>query len=159
MEKDADTMIQHHDQGVAARIVDYKFSQRKVPQATVNLSPQITTYITGVHDLTGKLVTQAGIRMMNPGSLAKKPTATSDTPDSIMLLREPDQMTPQALERRMTRVASQFAQAELLIQNEIYIPVDDPITCSWCGFRERCQDSLVDDFGAAEIRAKTLPPT
>lgn len=157
LEKDTTTLVQHHNEGIAVNIIDYKFAQRKIPQSTVNLSPQITTYITAMRDITGRWPSKAGIRQMHPGSLAKNPKADADTPDSIQLLREPNLMTPEALTRRMTRVAFQFAQAERLIQEEIYLPVDDPITCSWCGFRERCQDSLVDDFQAARIREATAP--
>lgn len=155
--KDTATVVQDHAEGVAVGIEDYKYVTRKKTQAEVNMSPQITTYVAAVRDLTGKWPTKAGIRMMHPGSMAKNPKADADTPDSIPLLREPEHMTPDALSRRMARVAYQFAEAERGIREGIYIPVDDPITCSWCGFRDRCQASLVDDFDAARIRAETAP--
>jgi ATP-dependent helicase/DNAse subunit B len=157
IEKDTTTLVQHHGEGVAVNITDYKYVQRKMTQASVNMSPQITTYLTALHDITGKWASKAGIRMMHPGSLAKNPKPDADVPDSIPLMREPSEMTPEALERRMTRVATQFAQTERGIKEEIWIATDDPITCSWCGFRDRCQSSLVDDFGAARIREVTDP--
>ena len=77
---------------------------------------------------------------------------------TVPLYREPELMTPDALTRRMTRLAYQFAHAEEMIREGRFIPVDDPITCSWCPYRQRCQDSLVDDFEAAQIRQITLEP-
>jgi PD-(D/E)XK nuclease superfamily protein len=151
------TLVQDHDQGVAIGIEDYKYVTRKKTQAEVNMSPQLTTYATAMRDLTGRWPTKLGIRMMHPGSMAAKPKPSDPAPDSIPLLREPEHMTPEAMTRRMTRVAYQFAEAERGIREGIFIPVDDPITCSWCGFRDRCQASLVDDFEAARIRETTTP--
>jgi hypothetical protein len=155
--KDTATLVQDHAEGVAVGIEDYKYVTRKKTQAEVNLSPQLTTYATALRALTGKYPTRLGIRMMHPGSMSKKPKADDPTPDSIPLLREPEHMTPEAMKRRMARVAYQFAEAERGIREGIFIPVDDPITCSWCGFRDRCQASLVDDFEAARIRETTTP--
>lgn len=156
--KDTTTLLQNHNEGVAAGIEDYKYVTRKKTQTEVNMSPQLTTYAVAMRDLTGKWPSKVGLRMMHPGSMAKKPKADDPTPDSIELLREPEHMTPEALKRRMTRIAYQFAQAERGIEAGIFYPVDDPITCSWCGFRDRCQASLVDDFEAAKIRERTSPP-
>jgi len=156
--KDSTTRFQGHAEGVAVGIEDYKYVTRKKTQAEVDISPQLTTYAVAMHELTGKWPTRVGLRMMHPGSMAKKPKADDPIPDSIPLLRSPENMTPAALTRRMARLATQFAQAERGIREGIYIPVDDPITCSWCGFRDRCQASLVDDFEAAKIRQLTLDP-
>ncbi len=158
MYTDTETMVQDHGEGVAVGVEDYKYVTRKKTQNEVNLSPQITTYITGIRDLTGKYPTKAGIRMMHPGSMAKKPGKGDPVPDSIPLLREVEHMTPEALSKRMARVAYQYAQAERGIREGIFIPVDDPITCSWCGFRERCQSAQVNELEAAQIRAVTAPP-
>ena len=150
--KDQTTIIQHHTEGMAVGVEDYKYVTRKKTQAEVNMSPQLTTYAVAMRDLTGKWPTKLGIRMMHPGSMAKKPKSDDAGPDSIPLLREPEHMTPEALTRRMARVAYQFSRAERGIAAEVFIPTDDPITCSWCGFRDRCQASLVDDFEAQKIR-------
>ena len=155
--KDTATLVQDHGEGVAVGVEDYKYVTRKKTQAEVNMSAQLTTYAVAMRDITGKWPTKVGIRMMHPGSMAKKPKPDDPTPDSIPLLREPEHMTPEALQRRMARVAYQFAEAERGIREGIFIPVDDPITCSWCGFRDRCQASLVDDFEAARIREATAP--
>lgn len=150
--KDQKTLTQTHREGVAIGIVDYKYVTRKMTQIAVDTSPQITTYAVSVRDLTGKWPTEAGVRMFHPGSLAKKPKADDPIPDSIPLLRAKEHMTPEALTRRMVRLASQFAVAERGIREGIFIPTDDPMTCSWCGFRDRCQASLVDDFEARKLR-------
>lgn len=143
---------------VAIGIEDYKFVTRKKTQAEANISPQLTTYAAAMHDLTGKWPTKVGLRQMHPGSMAKTPKPSDPTPDSLPLMREPEHMTPDALGRRLVRLSTQYAMAEEGIRAGIFIPVDDPITCSWCGFRTRCQDSLVDDYEAARVRQLTLDP-
>lgn len=150
--QDRETHVQTHREGIAVGIEDYKFVTRKMTQAQVDTSPQLTTYAVAMHDLTGRWPTKVGVRMMHPGSLAQKPKPDTDTPDSIALPRAPEHMTPDALRRRMVRLASQFAMAERGIREGIFIPTDDPMTCSWCGFRDRCQASLVDDFEARKLR-------
>lgn len=155
--QDKDTHVLPHDRGLAIGIEDYKYVNRKKTQAEVNLSPQITTYLVAVHDLTGRWPTKAGLRMMHPGSLAKSAKPSDPVPDSIPLLREPEHMSPDALDARMRRLAYTYAQAERSIRAGIFLPVDDPITCSWCGFRDRCQASTVDDFEATKLRALSNP--
>lgn len=158
LRQDRRPLIQNHDQGVAVAVEDYKYVTRKKTQAEVNMSPQLTTYDVAVRDITGKWPTQIAFRMMHPGSLSKKPKNDDPIPDSILLEREAQHMTPEARERRMVRIAYQFAQVEEAIRDGRFIPVDDPITCSWCGFRERCQGTSITDFEAAVIRSQTLPP-
>jgi hypothetical protein len=131
-------------------VEDTKFVMRKRSQADVNLSVQLSVYATVMHKLTGRFPTKLGYRMMHPGT-------TKDPADSIVLNRDPALMTPDLLERRMKRVAFQFREAERMIRESIFIPTDDPITCSWCGYRERCQKSLVDDIEAATIRQNSTP--
>jgi hypothetical protein len=132
-------------------VEDYKFVTRKKSQSEVNLSPQLTTYAAAMHQKTGKYVTEVGFRQMHPGT-------QKDGPDSIVLQREPELMTPQALEGRMKRIAFQFARMQAAVKADIFVPTDDPITCSWCGYRDRCQKSLVTDMEAASIRATNAPP-
>lgn len=147
---DHETLLSHPGT-VRVGITDHKYVTRKKSQAEVNLSPQLTLYGTVVKHLTGKWPTKLGLHMLHPGT-------KQDAPDSIPLLREPQHMTPDALTRRMARLAYQFRKAEEGIRAGIFIPTDDPISCSWCGYRERCQNSLVDDFEAAIIRQQTTPP-
>lgn len=139
-------------------VEDYKFIAKKKNIEEVNLSTQLTLYSGVVKARTGKWPTKLGIRQMYQGSQAKKPDPNNG-PDSIPLMREPQYMTPEALEKRMARLVYQFSQAEKGIRAGVFIPVDDPRTCSWCGYRERCQDSLVNDIQAAKLRATTTPPS
>lgn len=132
------------------KVDDYKFVTRKKNQNEVNLSPQLTLYAGVIKQVTGKWPSRLGYIQLHPGT-------KQDGPDAIPLLREPQHMTPEALTSRMRRLVFQFRRAEEGIRKGIFIPTDDPITCSWCGFRERCQNSLVDDFEAATIRASNPP--
>jgi hypothetical protein len=127
---------------------DYKLVTRKRTQDEVNLSPQLTLYNTVIRKITGKWPSKTGYRMLTPGN-------TREGPDATALMREPQYMKPEAQESRLRRLVYQFAKAEHGIRQGVFIPTDNPITCSWCGYRNKCQASLVDDFEAAAIRAKT----
>lgn len=140
-----------HGEAVRVGVEDYKYVTRKKNINEINLSPQLTLYGMVVKQLTGKFPTKLGFRLMHPGT-------KQDGPDSLVLTREPEHMTAPALTRRMARLAYQFRKAEEGIRAGIFIPTDDPISCSWCGYRDRCQNSLVDDFEAATIRGQTSPP-
>lgn len=149
---DLGTLVVDGPGRVRMGVEDYKFVARKRNQNEVNLSPQLSLYATVIKKLTGQWPTKLGYRMFTPGN-------KTDGPDAIPLHREAEFMTGPALDSRMRRLAFQFRKVEEGIRAGIFIPTDDPITCSWCGFRERCQSSLVDDFTAASIRGQTLPPT
>lgn len=151
MYDDTGTLIVHSPDIIRVEVIDYKYVTKRRAQNEVNLSPQLSLYATVVKKVTGKWPTKLGYRQLHPGT-------TKDAPDAIPLMREPEHMTPAALEGRMRRLAYQFRKVEEGIRAGIFIPTDDPKTCSWCGFRERCQSSLVDDYEAASIRSQTLPP-
>ena len=126
-------------------VEDYKFVSRARSQGDVDLSPQLTLYGKVVKTLTGRYPTQTGYRMFLPGG-------TRTPPDVRALYRDASLMTPEKQERRFTRLATQFEQVERDIRAGRYIPSDDSKTCAWCGYRDRCQASLVDDFEARTIR-------
>lgn len=134
------------------KVDDYKFVTRKRTQNEVDISPQITLYNAVIKQIVGRWPSRAGYIQLHPGT-------TRDAPDAIPLTRNPDLMKPEAQESRLKRLVYQFKKAEAGIKAGIFIPTDNPITCSWCGFRERCQMSLVNDLEAANIRASTLPPS
>ena len=152
-----DVVSTDRDLHVAAPVIapikvdDYKFVTRKRSQNEVNLSPQLTLYAGVIRKVIGRWPSKLGYLQMHPGT-------TRDAPDAIPLIREPQHMTGNALEARMRRLIYQFRKAEAGIRAAIFIPTDDPITCSWCGYRDRCQMSLVNDFEAATIREQTTPP-
>jgi len=131
---------------------DYKFVAKKRSQGEVNLSSQLSLYGLVVKKITGLWPTHLGYKMFTPGN-------TKDGPDMTPMSREPDLMTPEHFENRARRLAFQMEQIENGIRHNVYVPTDNPITCSWCGFRDRCQSSLVTDFEAAKLRAQTSPPT
>lgn len=148
---DVGTKIVVADDIARLGIEDFKYTAKRKNVEEVNLSPQLTTYAAVIRKLTNKWPTKLGFRLMLPGS-------KSDGPNSEILLREPQHMTPDALTRRMARLTYQYRQAEIGIRAGYAAPTDNPINCSWCGYRERCQKSLVDDIEAATIRAHTSSP-
>jgi hypothetical protein len=143
---DVGQLIVHEPGLVRVEVTDYKFVARKRSQNEVDLSPQLSLYATVVHKLTGRWPTKLGYRMFHPGN-------KTDGPNAIPLYRTPELMTSAALSGRMRRLAYQFRKVEEGIRAGIFIPTDDPMTCSWCGYRDRCQSSLVTDLEAASLRA------
>jgi RecB family exonuclease len=127
---------------------DYKFTTRAKSQIDIDLAIQPTLYSKFVKHLTGRYPRSVGFRQFLPGNTRREP-------DAVHITRSAHLMTPEAQERRFARVANQFHEANRLIKAGIAIPADDPRTCSWCGYRDRCQSSLVDDFEAAKIRSQT----
>jgi len=130
-----------------AGIEDYKFAGKMKSQSDVDVSPQLTLYGKVFRSLTGKYPSKVGLRIFTPGN-------TRASPDSRPLYRDDTMMTPAAQEAREARVTFQIRQAEKGINAGFFIPADDPRTCSWCGYRDRCQSSLVTDFEAAKIRGE-----
>jgi putative RecB family exonuclease len=135
---------------VRVSVEDYKFVTRKRSQNEVDLSPQLTLYNVVLKKLTGRWPTKTGYRQIHPGT-------TQTAPDAILLERDPALMEPVKLEARMRRLAHQFEQVERGIRAGVFPATDDPISCSWCPFRTRCQDTLVDDFQAKSIQERTAP--
>lgn len=129
-------------------IDDYKFIGKARSQPEVDISPQLTLYGKVFQTLTGRAPTRTGYRMFIIGD---RPTSV---PDARHIIRDPALMKPEVQERRFARLAFQFRQVEKAIRTGIFMPTDDPKTCSWCGYRDRCQSSLVTDLQAAEIRGE-----
>jgi putative RecB family exonuclease len=115
-------------------VIDHKFTGRMKSQPEVDLSPQLTLYGKVVKSLTGTYAKRTGLQVFLPGG-ARTP------PDAKAIYRDASLMTPEAQEKRFARLAHQFRQAERGIQAGYFNPVDNPITCSWCGYRDICQDA------------------
>jgi hypothetical protein len=130
-----------------AGIEDFKFAGKMKSQSDVDVSPQLTLYGKVFQSLTGKYPAKTGFRIFTPGG------ATA-SPDARPLFRDPNLMKPEIQEARFQRLDFQIRQVERGINAGYYIPADDPRTCSWCGYRDRCQSSLVNDFEAAKIRGE-----
>lgn len=131
-----------------AEVIDYKFVSRAKSQGEVNLSPQLTLYGKVFRTLTGRYPSSTGFQMFTPPTKAR--------PGGVLkLTRDKELMSPEAQESRFKRLRFQFQQAERAIRTGIFLPTDDPKVCSWCGYRDRCQSSLVTDYEAAIIRGDT----
>lgn len=115
-------------------VFDHKFTGKMKSQIEVDLSPQLTLYGKVVKSLTGTYAKRTGLQVFLPGG-ARTP------PDTRAIFRDPLMMTPERQEQRFARLADQFRQAERGIAAGIAIPVDDPRTCGWCGYRDICQDA------------------
>jgi len=138
-------------------VFDYKFPSRRNPKTVseANMSPQLTLYDRAFFLSTGKYPMKLGfISMLPPGvDPVKTPAEPREVP------RDREEMRPSVRAARWDRLAFQFMQTDKAIDAGIFIPADDPKTCSWCDYRKICQNSLVkDDYLAASIRAKTGEP-
>lgn len=131
----------------SAVVDDYKFVRQARTQMEVDLSPQLTLYGKVFHTITGKYPRDLGYRMFLPGS-------SRTSPDVRLLRRDASLMTPAFLEGRFKRLISQFREVERAIKAEVFIPVDDPKICSWCGYRDICQGTTVDAVTAAKVRGE-----
>jgi len=128
-------------------VLDYKFARAMKSQAEADLSPQLTLYGKVVKSLTGRYAARTGLQVFTPG-------AARSAPDSRLVLRDAELMKPKAQERRFARLAHQFRIAEKGIHTGMFMPTDDPRVCSWCGFRDQCQSSLVTEYEAIKIRGE-----
>jgi CRISPR/Cas system-associated exonuclease Cas4 (RecB family) len=128
-------------------VIDYKFAGQMKSQGEVDTSPQLTLYGKVVKSLTGQYAKRTGLQVFLAGS-SKTP------PDSKAIYRDPAMMAPEAQERRFARLAHQFRMAEKGIRLGMFMPADDPKTCSWCGYRDQCQYSLVSEYEAIKLRGE-----
>lgn len=129
------------------KIIDYKFASKNKSQGDVDLSDQLTLYAKVFNRLTGRFASTVGLMVMTPGS-------TRTPPDARLTERPPEDMTPEVQQRRFDRLDFSYRETARSMEAGITIPADDPRTCSWCGFRDRCQSSRVTELEAATIRAK-----
>lgn len=140
----------------AEEIYDNKFVTRRQPktQLDVDSSPQLTLYEAVYHKLFNRLPRNLGFMTFLP------PGKKADTPPQLQILnRDPRLNTKQGRESRRARLLHQLHTVEREISLGLFRPIDDPKTCSWCGYRETCQYSLVrDDYTATVIRATTPQP-
>ena len=136
----------------ALEIYDNKFvtTRRGVKsQADVDLSMQLSLYDMTFEERFKRTPNALGLMVFIP------PGKTIATPPEVQVItRDPRLMTRDIRAARHARLIHQLHTVEREIALGIYRPVDDPRVCSWCGYREQCQYSLVrDDFTAMKIRA------
>lgn len=150
LEEDLDlTTPLYGGETMRVKIIDDKFTSKKKSQSEIDLSTQLSLYLKGLHALTGKYATKVGMRMFGN---------TKEGPYAQTIYRAAAEMTPEKIERRFARLHYVFSKVEAAIKAGVFIPTDNPQTCGWCGFRDRCQSSLVDDFEARLIQLQTNPP-
>jgi CRISPR/Cas system-associated exonuclease Cas4 (RecB family) len=115
---------------------DYKKVNQKRTQLEVDISPQLTLYDYVYNLQTEGLTTDVvGYRQLGFNG----PRANEPGPFSVPIYRNPQEMTTERRERRWKRVLNQMKMAQRAINAGIFIPTDDPRTCSWCGYASICQ--------------------
>ena len=132
-------------------IWDNKFitTRRGKSQLEVDISPQLTTYDAAFEQQTGKPASEVGIIQFKPPG-----RDVLRYPAEVTMIKR-KAMTPEQRQDRIARTAYQFETAEAGIAAGIFIPTDNPMTCGWCGYRDRCQSSQVTDYEAMQIRNAT----
>lgn len=118
------------------RIDDYKFTSKARSQQEADISIQLSTYDMAVELQTGHAPSSLGLICLIP------PTTKSE-PRVVPIRRDPALMTPEARAVRAERTRYQFETVQRGIDAGIFIPTDDPKTCSWCGYQRTCQFSRV----------------
>lgn len=136
-------------------IWDNKFVMTRRPksQADVDLSQQLSIYDLVFEKTFSRIPHSLGFMTFIP------PGKKIDTPPEIQrIIRDPRLQIGPARTARHARTIHQLHTVERQIAAGIFSPVDNPMTCSWCGYREHCQFNLVrDDFTALKIRLATTP--
>jgi RecB family exonuclease len=128
--------------------IDNKFTSRMKSQGEVDLSDQLTTYDASL--------AQKGVSLPGVGLTVFTPPGKTVPGQARTIWRDPKLMLPDARAARHERVFYKFRTAWRGILAGIFLPTDDPRTCGWCGFRDRCQNSLVkDDYQALEARQES----
>jgi len=139
-----------------AEIWDNKFSMGRKPktQIEVDTSIQLSTYDMAFEQETGKAPTTVGlIQFMPPAQNAIRYPAKIN-----VVQRNPKLMTPEARAKRAARTKHQYQTVEAGVAAGIFIPTDNPMTCGWCGYRDRCQDAAVTTWEATKIKEETNDP-
>lgn len=128
-------------------VIDYKFPSRKPSDSAQRamLSDQLTMYDM-VLSKAGKPPDDVGFMNFIP------PTKT--IPARIEAAYRPiEMMRSKARESRHARLIYKLRTAARMIRENLFMPTDDPKVCAWCGYRDRCQNSLVkNDYEAMLLR-------
>lgn len=108
---------------------DFKKVSRRKSQTEVDLTPQLTLYDYVFSLQTDAMTDVVGLRQFG---------FNRDGPFSQPIYRTP--APKQERVARWTRVQNQLRRVQEAIKLGVFIPVDDPRVCSWCGYRDICQD-------------------
>ena len=138
---------------IRTSVDNHKFRNRMPSnlQEAIDLSDQHTIY-----DL---VLTRAGVPTDDLTLQTFVPPTKTIGARIIRAYRSPKLMTPAMRASRIERALYKLRQVARLIKLGAWLPQDNPQTCAWCGFRDRCQYSLVkSDYDAMQIRSKTGAP-
>ena len=142
-------------------VTDHKWvaDMRGKTQAVVDLSPQLTLYdlwLTTTAQQTQNLVLEyllpPKIHVVDELPIVREPARI------VPMKRSPELVTEPARSNRHKRLTFQLRQVAKEIKAGTYRPVDNPMICSWCGYRDRCQNSLAPrDYDAILLREQPIP--
>ena len=130
-------------------VFDNKFPQRLPSnlQDLADINDQTTVY-----DMA---LTMAGAPPDDLGFIHFVPPTKTIASRIITTYRSAELMKPENRLRRHQRLLYKIRTTARAIAHGIFIPTDDPRICAGCGFRDRCQFSLVkNDYDALMIRQK-----
>jgi hypothetical protein len=109
---------------------------RRRGQLEVDLSPQLTLYDYVYNLHTEGLTTDVvGYRQLGYNG----PRAQEPGPYASPIYRNAASLAPEARENRWRRVLNQMKQVQRIIRTGEFVATDNPMTCSWCGYRDICQ--------------------
>lgn len=109
---------------------------RRRGQLEIDLSPQLTLYDYVYNLQTEGMTTDVvGYRQLGYNG----PRAQEPGPYSTPIYRNAAGMKPEARQNRWRRVLNQMKQVQRLIRGGEFVATDNPMTCSWCGYRDICQ--------------------
>ena len=124
-------------------------------QADADWSEQLTIYDMALHT-AGIHADRIGLVSMTPPIWKGDDPIPHKMPDVIPVYRDPALMDPAVRAAMLGRMRRKIQLIVEAIEHGTFIPTNDPRTCSWCGFRKVCPDSLAkDDFLAQHIREET----
>lgn len=125
-------------------VIDHKFVKRLKSQKDVDFSDQLTLY--------DMVMAKAGLPTDRLGLELFVPPNTREGPRIIQVFRSPELMTDEVRQERHKRLTYKMRTIERAIQSGIFVPKDDPMVCSFCGFFEQCQGTTVDKWTALKVR-------
>lgn len=120
---------------------DYKrVTRNRKTQADADLSLQLTLYDYSTTTTGTPLPDVIGLR--NLGFNGPKTRAQEGPgPYTAPVYRSPFLMEPAARKRKWERAITTVQQVQRLIRTGDFPATDNPITCSWCGYLDICQES------------------
>lgn len=124
-------------------------------QADVDWTEQLTIYDMALQ-AAGITVDRLGLlSIIGPVFKPGDPIPAKD-PSFLPLYRDERLMNPEVRAKVIERTKLQILAVVKAIRSGTFIPTNDPRTCSWCGYRKICPDSLAkEDFLAQIIREET----